>query len=281
VIFFAMAELRKLEYFLLRYVPNAVREEFVNIGLVITEAGGDGGGFAGVHFTKDWRRAMCLDPGIDIEMLEALGRDVEQRLKDVQSQALLLHEMMDSYSNAVQLSAIQTCLTADPESQLRELAVELVEAPKIELRDGEEKPQRERGRKWIREEIEREFRTAGVWDFLQKDLPASPYTNTADDFTFDFAYSYRGELKLFHAVSLVEKMKDAELFAFRVAKIGPKMASFRKQTPRFTAVVEDSFDEADADVISVLAMMKTEEIRVAPLREMAEIATTAQQELGV
>jgi hypothetical protein len=272
-----MAELRKLEYFLLRYVPNAVREEFVNIGLVMTEAGGDGGGFAGVHFTKDWRRAMCLDPSIDVEMLEALGRDVQQRLKDAQSRALLLHEMMESYSNTVQLSSMQNCMAVDPEKELRELAVTLVEAPKIELR---EKSTRMVGRKWIHTEMSERFRTAGVWNFLQKDLPASPYTNAADDFTFDFAYSFGGEVKLFHAVSLVEKMKDAELFAFRIAKIGPKMASMRKETPIFTAVVEDSFDDVDTDVISVLAMMKAEEIRVAGLREMDEIAERARLELG-
>ena len=47
-----MVERRKFDYFLLRYVPNVVREEFVNIGLIMTESGGDGGGFAGVHFTE-------------------------------------------------------------------------------------------------------------------------------------------------------------------------------------------------------------------------------------
>jgi Protein of unknown function (DUF3037) len=274
-----MGEFRKLEYFLLRYVPNAVREEFVNIGLVMTEAGGDGAGFAGVHFTKDWRRAMCLDPSVDVEMLEALGRDVEQRLKDVKSQAVLLHEMMDSYSNTVQLSTMQNCVAVDPERELRELARRLVEAPKIELQELAKSP-RKAGRKWILEEMHREFLAAGVWNLLQKHLPASPYTNAADDFTFDFAYAVRSEVKLFHAVSLVERMKDAELFALRVAKIGPKMASMRKTTPRFTAVVEDDFDNADTDVISILAMMKAEEIRIARLREMPAIAEMARRELG-
>ena len=47
-----MSDPKKFDYFLLRYVPNVVREEFVNIGLIMTEIGGDGGGFAGVHFTR-------------------------------------------------------------------------------------------------------------------------------------------------------------------------------------------------------------------------------------
>ena len=72
-----MTDRRQLEFFLLRYVPDVVREEFVNIGLVMMESGGDGGGFAGVHLTANWRRARCLDPNIDVEMLEALGREIE------------------------------------------------------------------------------------------------------------------------------------------------------------------------------------------------------------
>ena len=34
-----MAERRQLEFFLLRYVPDAVKDEFVNIGVVMVEWG--------------------------------------------------------------------------------------------------------------------------------------------------------------------------------------------------------------------------------------------------
>ena len=75
-----MAELKKLEFFLLRYVPDAVKDEFVNVGLVMLEPGADGAGFADVRFTRDWRRVRCLDPQADVEMLEALERDIRGQL---------------------------------------------------------------------------------------------------------------------------------------------------------------------------------------------------------
>ena len=50
-----MADLRQLEFFLLRYVPDAVKDEFVNIGVVMLEPGANGAGFADVRFTRDWR----------------------------------------------------------------------------------------------------------------------------------------------------------------------------------------------------------------------------------
>jgi hypothetical protein len=51
-----MADRRQLEFFLLRYVPDAVKDEFVNIGVVMVEAGAGGDGFAEVRFTRDWLR---------------------------------------------------------------------------------------------------------------------------------------------------------------------------------------------------------------------------------
>ena len=68
-----MAEKRKLEFFLLRYVPDAVKGEFVNIGLVMFELGASSAGFADVRFTKDWRRVRCLDPQANTDLLAALG----------------------------------------------------------------------------------------------------------------------------------------------------------------------------------------------------------------
>ena len=274
-----MAEKRELEYFLVRYVGNVVRQEFVNIGLVMTESGGDGGGFAGAHFTSDWRRARSLDPNVDTEVLEALGREVQQRLANVNQRAQVLHQMMDGYSNAVQLSPVGRCSTEDPEKELSRLAASLVEAPVLWSAEPDATA-RVSGRRWLRTQMGAAFRSAGVWDLISKDLPASPYTNEADDFTFDFGYAAGNGIKLFHAVSLVDVGQESRMFPLRVAKIRPKMAEMRKARPEFTAVVEDRYEEQDRAVRMVMAFMKDEEIRVARVREMGEIAQIARSELG-
>ncbi len=274
-----MADKRQLEFFLLRYVPNVAREEFVNIGVVMTESGGDGGGFAGVHFTADWRRARCLDPNIDVEMLEALGREMKRRLEDVQQRALLLHETMDSYSNILQLSPIRQCVAENPAEELKDLAQKLVEMPGMWSPEREIKL-RKVGRRWIHAGMSEAFLTASVWELLVKDFPASSYTNAADDFLLDFAYPVGDELKIFHAVSLAEVGPETRMFPLRVAKIAPRMRE-KKVLPSFTAVVEDQFDEEDKAVKMVLAFMADEQIRVARLKEMPVIAEVARRELRV
>src|SRR5208282_4375635 len=97
-----MADLKQFEFCLLRYVPNVVRGEFVNIGLLLFEPRADGFGFADVRMTTDWRRASCLDRQLDIEVLQALEADVRMQLQRPQNVGLLLHKLEDSFANLIQ-----------------------------------------------------------------------------------------------------------------------------------------------------------------------------------
>src|ERR1700680_3289455 len=109
-----MADRRQLEFFLVRYVPDAVKEEFVNIGVVMVEPGANGGGFAEVRFTRDWRRVRCLDPQADVEMLAALERDIRGQLGSAPDRAVLLKRLQDSFSNLIQISPTKGLLAEDP-----------------------------------------------------------------------------------------------------------------------------------------------------------------------
>src|SRR5919109_1239162 len=111
-----MADLKQLEFFLLRYVPDAVKAEFVNIGLVAVADG-----FADVRFTRDWRRVRCLDPQADIEMLEALEREIRAQLGERQNREALLKKLQDSFSNVIQLSPTKACLAEEPAREMETL----------------------------------------------------------------------------------------------------------------------------------------------------------------
>ncbi len=277
-----MAERRQFEFFLLRYVPNAVREESVNIGLVMTESVEGGNGFADVHFTQDWKRARCLFPDTDVEMLEALGREIRNRIANVQERALLIHEMEERYSNTIQLSPVRQVFAQDPAVEMKNLVSTLVETPWMAGAQADAAPARRAGRKWILGGMTQAFEAAGVMPLLNANLPVTIYTNETDKFTFDYSYSFglnEETTRVFHAVSLVDRGKDTEMFPFRVAKIAPKLAQLKRTQPIFTAVVEDHFDPGDAYVASVLAFMKDENILVSPLREMPGIAERARLEL--
>ena len=73
---------RECEFQLLRYVPDAVRNEYVHIGVILREAAAeDQPGRAEVRFTRDWRRVRCLDPDADTALLEGMESELRRRLQ--------------------------------------------------------------------------------------------------------------------------------------------------------------------------------------------------------
>ncbi len=267
-----MADRRQLEFFLLRYVPDAVKDEFVNIGLVMVEAGANGGGFAEVRFTRDWRRVRCLDPQADVEMLAALERDVRGQLGATQDRAVLLRRLEDSFSNVIQLSPVKGCLAEDPVAEIETMASMYLEAAKV---GGKREVS---GRQRILAAMRDAFEQAGIAKFVLP-VPVAPYTKRGDPFQFDFGYRIGGEIKLFQAVSLKAGVDAAVLLAARYPRIVPVMSKVAGAVPALTAVIDDDLDRGQESVQFALSMMEDEKIRIAVAAEMPMIAEVARREL--
>ena len=114
-----MAELKQCEFFLLRYAPDAVKNEFVNIGVVLMAPGGS----AELRMTRDWSRVRCIDPSADMEMLEAVEAELRARLRESsEAKATILKKLDDSFSNLLQISETKACLAEDPLTEVEALA---------------------------------------------------------------------------------------------------------------------------------------------------------------
>lgn len=266
-----MAEHRQLEFFVLRYMPDAVKGEFVNIGLVMVEPGVNGGGFADVRFTRDWRRVRCLDPQADVEMLEAMEREIREQLAG--DRTTLLRRLEDSLSNVIQLSGTKGCLAVDPVREIEAMATMYLESA------GGRALHALTGRQKILATMREAWEQAGVTMFMQP-VPAAPYTRPGDPFTFDFGYRVGAEMKLFHAVSLKAGVETAVTLAARYPRIVPVMAKVAGASPMLTAVIDDDVDRGLEAVQFALGMMEEERIRIAAAGEMRGIAEVARRELG-
>lgn len=269
-----MAEKRKLEFLLLRYVPDAVKGEFVNFGLLALENGPDGSSLVDVRFTKDWGRVQCLDPQVDVDVLEALQREIRQEVGQTRERAALLKRMEDSFSNLVQVSAVMPALTE------KIALTEVDDVARMFLETAKLRRMREpAGRQKILETMRTAFENAGVRDLISA-VPAEPYTKPGDPFEFDFGYRVGSEIKLFHAVSMRASVDAAVMLAARYPKIGPVMAQVTGTTPLLTAVVESGLDRGWNEVEFALEMMEESRIRVVETGEMVKIAEVARRELG-
>src|ERR1700760_2540358 len=158
-----MEERRNCEFFLIRYVPDAVKGEFANIGVLLREQGQADG--AEVRFTRDWGRVRCLDPDADVSMLEGLEAEIRRRLLEGGGKAVL-KEIEDSFSNAVQVTDARACLAESVAAQMEQLMKRYVEPRK------RESVARQRGRAAIHGQMRRQFESAGVWDLMRKRIAA-------------------------------------------------------------------------------------------------------------
>lgn len=271
-----MNEWRHFEFFLLRYVPDAVREEFVNFGLILSEKDAKDAGFADARFAKDWRRILCLDPQADTEALEGLEREIRSQLSVLKDRPVLLKWLEDSASNVVQVSPSKACLSMDP---LQE--IDLLEAHYLKGRENvaAAKPKEPSGRQYIYSCMRKAFEGAGVWKLLVKSVPVAQYTRAGDPFEFDMGYPLRNELKLFQAVSLKTTIDAAVLLAARYPAIAAGMRASRGVIPVLTAVVEDNLDRGQDEIGFALAIMEENHIKISPLAEMPTIAKVARLEL--
>jgi len=122
-----MTEKTQCRFFVLRYAPDAVKNEFVNVGLVLMPPAGS----AQVRFTRDWSRVLCLDPEADVEVLQALEADLRDKLREMNGDHdFILRRIQDSFSNAVQTTEFQACLADSPAAEADELARLYLDRPR-------------------------------------------------------------------------------------------------------------------------------------------------------
>jgi hypothetical protein len=262
------------EYMLLRYVPDLVKNEYVNFGLIMFDSSGVG--FAAVRFAKDLRRVQCLAPNIDLEVLHGMQADFKRDLRDAKSRAELLRMINTSFSNSVQVSESFACQTESAESELAKLAEMYLEPSAI---------QRERhkraavGRPAILSEMKAQLRQSGALPLLWTNVSVAKYTHAGDPFAFDFGYRYDSTFKFLQALSLRGGPDSAKLLAFSFRQAETGIEKIEEAQARLTAVVENELDREDDEIKCSLNALEESRIAIAAVSEMPKIAESVRKDL--
>ena len=268
-----MPDKLQCRFFVLRYAPDAVKNEFINVGLVLLPPAGS----AQVRFTRDWSRVLCLDPEADVEMLQALENDLCNQLREMNGDHdLILRRIQDSFSNAIQPSEFQACLASSAVAEADELARLYLERPR--RRQQAREPS---GRVAIVARMRSEFEAAGVWPLMQEKIPVSRYTRSGDPLKIDCGYSPNGTVKLFHAVTLSSDVNAVKVLAFSFPQLAQGIRKAEDKQALLTAVVEDDMPADDESVAFARETLEQNAIRIAPVSMMPQIARDAARDLGI
>jgi hypothetical protein len=274
------SERRACEFQLLRYVPDAVRNEYVHIGVILREQGSHEP--AEVRFTRDWRRVRCLDPEADTALREGMESELRRRFQE-EPDGDLLRRLKESLSLSVQMTEPKAYLAESLPAGMEELMRLYVEPPP------RERAPRLSGRAAIQSKMRGEFERVGVWDLLRKRIAASEYTRPGDPLRIDAGYRPNGMIRMFHAVSLEPGVEMAKVLAFSAAGLRTGVERVEKASLELTAIIEPAAKlgatDEEPERLEMyrfgVETMEEHQIRVLTTSDLGRVAETARRELRV
>src|SRR5258708_35932669 len=132
-------------YRILRYTPNLVRDEWVNIGVLLFDPGTGERRLRLIEDQDEYNRVRRLHPQADETLLRGLRDDLEDRFQSASANAWngasanwqqLLGKWDDTLSNALQLAPQKGVLAEDLDAGLARLYADHVAPPRTPGRVG-------------------------------------------------------------------------------------------------------------------------------------------------
>lgn len=269
------SDLKSCSYYLVRYVPHAEREEFVNIGLLLYSPVEQ---FLDCLMTRDFRRVRRLHPQADSEFLRNLQTYFEQQIQAHEDNLEgFLNEIEHSLSHIIQLAPERPVVTAEPQRQLQQLFERLVDSRSADFPATDTRMR-------IKHQLVESLRRAHVFDHsrFEKRIPAEPLTHPGDPFRFDFGYRpplaegrANGHLKLVHALSLRRDFELASVLSLTMGYVRSK------QPAELTAVVDALPAKADKTAAHCARILTDAQIALRPLSELGAFASSIHDELSM
>ncbi|MFQ5927390.1 MAG: DUF3037 domain-containing protein [Terriglobia bacterium] len=267
---------RICQYFLLRYTPNIVRGEFINLGVLLYDADDQR---LESRLLSDFRRLRRLHPWADLTLLAQLGEQFEQESFQPEGGLDAYLDRLQNYSNLLALTTPKAVLTTNFDAELDRLFDTYVREPRYPTRLA---ALVEGSRAWVRARLNAGLRTAGLLGHprLQRRVRVAPYTQPGDPFAFDFGYRTNSTRGFFHALALAREVDAAKVFAYTTERVRAHLAE-EKLRAEFTAIVESLPAEASAQAAALSARILAEQkIALVPVAQLDAFATRLRRSLA-
>jgi hypothetical protein len=237
---------RACAYRVLRYTPNLVRDEWVNIGVLLFDPQTGERRLRVIEEEEEYRRVRRLHPGADELVLRALRDDLEDRFQSAYAGGSagnggnwqqLLAKWDETLSNALQLAPQKGVFAADLDAELERLYADHVAPQRAPSRVGAPG-----SRASLRSYCSQVFRQARLWDRLQKSVRAEEFTFPGDPMRLDYSYRRNGTHGFVQTLSVTRAPADAKLLAYTVERISAK-ASLKTEFAAVTDVALETRNE--------------------------------------
>jgi len=238
---------RAFAYRILRYTPNLVRDEWVNIGVLLFNEKTGERRLRLIEEPEEYARVRRLHPQMDEALLRELHSNLEDRFATApelfrgnghgQSHAegngradwlKLLGKWDNTLSNALQLAPQKGVLAGDLDEELERLYADHVAPQRGATRVGAPG-----SRGAIRSYCAQVWKQARLWERLEKGIRVEEFTFAGDPMRIDYAYRKNGTRGFVQALSVSRAPGDVKSLAYTVERI-----RHRGRASEFTAVTD-------------------------------------------
>jgi hypothetical protein len=215
---------RACAYRILRYTPNLVRDEWVNIGVLVYDPHSGERRLRLIEEQEEYTRVRRLHPAADESLLRALRDDLENRFDSTRStngSALqeLLRKWDDTLSNTLQLAPQKGVISSDLDAELERLYGDHVALPRLPSRVGAPGT-----RAQMRSYCTQVLRQARIWEraHFRTTVRASEFTFPGDPMRIDYTYRHNGTHGFIQTLSVSRSPADSKGIAHTFGDIAAK-----------------------------------------------------------
>jgi DUF3037 family protein len=256
--------LQPCAYHVVRYQPNLLRDEWVNIGVLLLDPSSGRVRQRWLEEPADFARLRRMHPAADEELLLRLPAEFDRQFAGREMDAAAILEKFDqTLSNAVQLSPRRGLLARDAGAELERVFREQVE-PMREARRGLLEI---RTRSDLRAQAADYFRSEKILRLMERGVRVAEFTYPGDPMRIDFSYRRNGTRGFVHSVPLGRDPGQAKLLAFTADAIRERV-----EHAEFLAVTEREPARGNARDQFVAGVLADNGIRVVPLPELRKWA---------
>src|SRR5258708_1489580 len=203
--------LQPCAYHVVRYQPNLIRDEWVNIGVLLLDPSSGRVRQRWLEEPADFARLRRLHPGVDEGLLLGLPAEFDRQFAGREMDAASILEKFDeTLSNAVQLSPRKGVLARDPDAELERVFREQVEP----VHEGRRAAAEIRTRSDLRAQAADYFRNEKILRLMDRGVRVAEFTYPGDPMRIDFSYHRNGTRGVVHSVALARDPGQAKLLAF-------------------------------------------------------------------
>jgi len=231
-------------YRVLRYTSDLVRDEWVNIGVIVFDPLTGALRLRLVEEQDEYARVRRLQPAADEDVLRGFRDELEDQFStylrnrraeldstpDVgEALRMLIENWNNTLSNGLQLAPQKGVHADDLDAELDRLYTEHVAPPRKIIRVGAPG-----SRAMIRSYCSQVWKAAGLWDRIQKSVRVAEFTFPGDPMRIDYSYRRNGTRGYVQTLSVSRAPADCKLYAYTAARIAAR-APFASQ---FAAVTD-------------------------------------------